>query len=232
MYVTVHFHKVFHSKTTVDSHVFEVEDLSSLANGISTIFPDMKAHFNLINQGRVSESVVLAKKDKTLLTEGDYLRDTIEANIDELWMLPCICGRGKTGKVLAGIALLVIAVYAFPAMAGASGTGLSAFSSVAAGSQGAFAAFVAKSIMGTGINLILSAIMEMLTKKPDKREDTSDAPERRDNNIFGGLQNTVETDRSVPLNYGLVRMGGQFISGRIRTIKHNKNENIKVLDYI
>ena len=232
MYVTLHFHKVFHNKTSVATHILEVEDLSSLAKGISILFPAMKIYFDVINSGKVRESVVLAKKDKTLLTEGDYLRNTLESEMDELWVLPCVWGSGKTGKIIAGVALVAIAIYAFPALAGAaSGGGLAGFSSIAAGSQGAFTAFLAKSILGTGINLILGSIMEMLTKKPDKREDTTDAPERRDNNIFSGLQNTIDTDRIVALNYGFPRLGGQFISGRIKSIQHGKEETISVADF-
>jgi predicted phage tail protein len=46
--------------------------------------------------------------------------------------------------------------------------------------------------------------------------------------IFQGLQNTTNSNVPVPIIYGRTRIGGQFVSGEIRTIEHGRNEFIKV----
>ena len=47
---------------------------------------------------------------------------------------------------------------------------------------------------------------------------------RTENNIFGSLQNTTEPGTAIALNYGLMRVGGQFLSGYILSQQHAQND--------
>jgi predicted phage tail protein len=96
---------------------------------------------------------------------------------------------------------------------------------------GGFFGFAARTVLGIGINMILGSLFSQGLKKPEK----PDAPveqERRNNDMFEGLQNTTDTDKMVQLNYGQVRVAGQLVSGYIETISHGQNDNISVSNYV
>ena len=86
-------------------------------------------------------------------------------------------------------------------------------------------------LMKMGISMIISGVMGMIMKPPKLAVDgaqTVDSESRSDNKIFQGLQNTINSNTPVPIIYGRTRIGGQFMSGEIRTIEHGRNEFIKV----
>ena len=63
------------------------------------------------------------------------------------------------------------------------------------------------------------------------KADTGDGGPRRNNDAFGGLVNTTTTGVPLALHYGYSRVGGQFISGYLKTIDHQKNDVISVSNY-
>ena len=86
-------------------------------------------------------------------------------------------------------------------------------------------------LMSMGVSMIISGVMAMMMKPPKLAVDgaqTTDAESRSENKIFQGLQNTTNSNVPVPLVYGRTRIGGQFVSGEIRTIEHGRNEFIRV----
>ena len=50
----------------------------------------------------------------------------------------------------------------------------------------------------------------------------------RQNDMFGGLQNTVNSGTPIPLIYGMHRAAGQLISGYLDTVDHGKSDTITV----
>jgi predicted phage tail protein len=48
---------------------------------------------------------------------------------------------------------------------------------------------------------------------------TKTAESSRDNDMFGSLVNTTSSGIPIPINYGLVRVAGQLISGYVKTIE-------------
>ena len=80
-----------------------------------------------------------------------------------------------------------------------------------------------QSIIG---NLALSFITSLFTSRPKGKtvEVAKDSGTRTENNIFGSLQNTTEPGTPVALNYGLMRIGGQFLSGYILSQQHAQND--------
>jgi predicted phage tail protein len=86
-------------------------------------------------------------------------------------------------------------------------------------------------LMSMGVSMIISGVMGMIMKPPKPDFDgsqTTDSEARSENKIFQGLQNTIDSNVPVPIMYGRIRIGGQFVSGEIRTIEHGRNEFIKV----
>ena len=75
-------------------------------------------------------------------------------------------------------------------------------------------------------NLALSFITSLFTSRPKGKsvEVAKDSGTRTENNIFGSLQNTTEPGTPIALNYGLMRVGGQFLSGYILSQQHAQND--------
>ena len=85
--------------------------------------------------------------------------------------------------------------------------------------------------MSVGVSLVISGVMAMVMKppKPDMTgQQTTDTEARMENKIFNGLQNTTKSNTPVAMVYGRTRLGGQFVSGEIRTFDHGKNETVNV----
>ena len=52
----------------------------------------------------------------------------------------------------------------------------------------------------------------------------------RQNGMFGNLTNTMESGVPIPLQYGLIRVAGQMLSGYIDSDEHGKSDVVKVED--
>ena len=69
--------------------------------------------------------------------------------------------------------------------------------------------------------------------RPKNNSNTGVSDQDRNNNdAFDGIINTVDSSNSIPLNYGMLRVGGQIISADVNTVNHGKGEQIKVVDYV
>ena len=79
-------------------------------------------------------------------------------------------------------------------------------------------------------NLALSAIGMLFTSKPKQRQQevTKDSGTRTENNMFGSLQNTTTSGTPIPLNYGVMRVAGQFLSGYVLSTEHGQDNSPSV----
>jgi len=69
-------------------------------------------------------------------------------------------------------------------------------------------------------------------KPKSQTVDSADSGDRPGNDAFDAQINTVASNQLIPLNYGLLRLGGQIISADVDTINHGKDEQIKVVDHV
>ena len=132
---------------------------------------------------------------------------------EEIKIVPVIAGAGGgTGKMLAGAALIGLAIVFAPAAAagggfltaGAKGTVMSAMglATVAAGN--------------IGIGLVLSGVSQLLfpVPKPEKFENDQDPRISFD---FGGAPNTSRAGTTHPIVYGEIFTGSTVISMNLTT---------------
>lgn len=225
--IIVHFPKLLQKFTDVSTIKLHVNTYSDLKEALKELFPKYRQYLStLITHSSTNEFITLSTDKKTILSDKWLIRDNIEPDIKELWVLPGICGGGgnKGTMILIGIALIALAVVTAGAAAPAGAGLLAGF-----GSAGGLLGSLAKITLGIGINLLLSGIMAT-TMKPRKDNPTTDADTRRNNDIFEGLQNTTNGSQAVMLNYGLIRVAGQFISGYVKTINHGQADIITVAD--
>jgi len=78
-----------------------------------------------------------------------------------------------------------------------------------------------KTVIATVINFALSYVIQSILPRPKKREE-QDATNRRENDIFSSIVNTIDSGTTIPLNYGMPRLGGHYISADVETVTIQK----------
>ena len=121
-------------------------------------------------------------------------------------IVPVVAGAGAAGRILAGVALVALAIAA-PYIAGAAVWG-------GALSYGAGSALISAApfIGAIGASLALGGISQLLTPTPSTSTTNSDP---RANYSFSSIQNTSRQGTPVPVVYGETIVGSVVISAGI-----------------
>ena len=160
---------------------------------------------------------------------------------DIVYIAPVIGGGGgRTAMIVVAVALVAVAIMSGQIHAaylmGNSFGGLSAgaaasttFAAQAAAALGGAAAYmgvVSSVAMSIGISLAMSALQQQFVQAPQaqRTRSTRDSGTRSQNDMFGSLTNSTKADSPVALNYGNMRVAGQFLSGYILSQQHAKND--------
>ena len=126
---------------------------------------------------------------------------------EDIHFVPVIQGAGGSGKFLAGVLLIGLAVLA----PGAGLVGLQF-----AGTGGALASPFMASIGNIGIALALTGVSQMLTPTPEPQQFNSEADPQLSFS-FSGIQNTSRAGTPIPIVYGEIFTGSLVISAAIDT---------------
>ena len=157
---------------------------------------------------------------------------------DVLYIAPLITGAGgRVGLVFAIVALVTISVVtggaATAAIAAgaetgfvAAGAGAVSASATAAASTASALSFISNAALRFAISLSLQLVQSFFvsTPKARTREVTKDSNTRSQNDAFGSLVNSSAAGTPIALNYGEMRVGGQFLSGYILSQQHAQND--------
>jgi predicted phage tail protein len=127
---------------------------------------------------------------------------------------PVIVGAGRgVGKILAGIALVTLAIVLAPAGAGFLGLGAGLKASVASGlATGFISAGVSTAIGSIGASLIIGGIAQLISPTPDLGFNTGKEAARLESFTFSGIVNTSKQGMAVPICYGRAFVGSAVIS--------------------
>jgi predicted phage tail protein len=152
-------------------------------------------------------------------------------------IVPVISGAGDDiGTIFIGVAIIAISVVLMqPEFAIGAGIALSGGSGLTAAlGTAALITSAAQWALGMGVMLVLSGVMGMISSGKGAKDDrpTHDSSIRANNDMFGSLQNTTNANMPVPLVFGLHRVPGQFVGGRIKTINHDAGTVISVANYL
>lgn len=101
-------------------------------------------------------------------------------------------------------------IYVVPTIAGGTADMASAFTNID------FTKLLFQVAVGTAISIGISFIVRALLPKPKKPNE--EAVDRKENDIFGSIVNTSDTNTILALNYGMIRIGGQTISSDLETV--------------
>ena len=209
--ITLKFHPLLRKYTRgLEEHVLNINDFNDLRSALESLFPALGKHIRQIKSGKNRrDNLALVNKNKRIISQQDYMLNRLKSDDTEFMVVPLFFGGGGDAniwQIIAGIALIVVGAVMF--YYGVPG---------------------AETVIGMGISMLTSGIIGALTAT-DLPDETTDSQVRRDNKIFNGLQNTINSNTPIALIYGRTRVGGQFVSGEVRTYEHGRNETIKVSD--
>ena len=128
---------------------------------------------------------------------------------------PVIVGAGRgVGQILAGIALVTLAIVLAPAGAGFLGLGAGLKAGVASGlATGFISAGVSTAIGSIGASLIFGGIAQLISPTPSMGSLTSGREAARlESFTFSGIVNTSKQGMAVPICYGRAFVGSAVIS--------------------
>lgn len=187
----------------------DINYYADLLDYIYSIHPDFLTYIKQQSQNDLQETFTFLDKNLREINKDEmFMRKARDGDI--IYIVPAIVGGGGKRGILALIAIAV-AMATFPLWAPAALTTTSIFG----GTVAAGAAMSITSVVSTvGLNLALMGVTMLLMPKSNTTAETS-----RDNNAFGSLNNTTASGIPVPLNYGLVRVAGQLISGYTVTVE-------------
>ena len=210
--ITLKFHPLLRKYTRgLEEHVLNINDFNDLRSALESLFPALGKHIRQIKSGKNRrDNLALVNKNKRIISQQDYMLNRLKSDDTEFMVVPLFFGGGddmSIWQIIAGIALIVIGTLVF----------------IYGDKQ------IGAMIIGMGISMLTSGIISMITAV-DLPDETTDSQVRRDNKIFNGLQNTINSNTPIALIYGRTRVGGQFVSGEVRTYEHGRNETIKVSD--
>jgi predicted phage tail protein len=123
--------------------------------------------------------------------------------------VPVVAGAGAVGRIIAGIALIALAI-AVPGLGAAAGA------TAAATIFGTGFSSLALSVGLLGVSLVLGGVAQLLTPTPKISTDEGDP---RKSFSFSGIQNTSRAGVPVPVVYGETLVGSVVISAGIDIVQ-------------
>jgi len=186
---------------------------------LGSMHPKFRNYANYISQGMCEEGYAFLDKNLTIITEEDLFIKKAKAG-DTFYIVPAIIGGGgKRTRQLLTFAAVAAGGYFLLSGAAAGAAGSAA---AAGGTGGLFGGGFATTL---GVNIGLALVTSMFTKREKIKEVDQNI---RQNDMFGGLVNTINSGTPIPLIYGLHRVAGQLISGYLDTVDHGKDDTITV----
>ena len=126
--------------------------------------------------------------------------------------VPVVAGAGALGRIIAGIALIALAI-AVP------GIGLAAGAKGAAVIFGTTFSSLSLGIGFAGLSLVLGGVAQLLTPTPKVPQGADKQDDPRKSYSFSGIQNTSRQGVPVPIVYGETLVGSVVISAGIDTVQ-------------
>lgn len=190
----------------------DINHYADILEYIYSIHPDFLTYIRKQTENELQETFVFLDKDLREISKDEmFMRRAREDDV--IHIVPAIVGGGGKRGIIALIAVAALMI-AFPMIAGMAameGTALATF----AGGSALMGTTTVGGLIGTiGLNLALMGVTMLLAPKPAEAGESS-----RDNNAFGGLTNTTASGTPIALNYGLVRVAGQLITGYTDSIE-------------
>lgn len=235
MLTKIKIHSAFSKFFSQREFTADLKTYDELPRYLGSMHPRFAQFVKKIYTEETQDGYLLLNKSLKPITEQELYFKRIKTD-DCFYVVPAIYGGGGKGtkKLLTFAAIATAAYFAAPYVASAfapsTGAQLGAAAPGAAAATGTTTASAGLGISaGTlAVNAGLALVTSLFTQKPEAL--TSRDQQVRQNNMFGSLQNTIDSGVSIPLIYGQHRVAGQFISGYLESIDHGQNDDVTVLE--
>ena len=225
MLVTIKPHSSFKSFFSESEYVADFKTYNDILFYLNGMHKRFINYLRLQKAQGIEESFVFLDK-KLRVINPDELRLKHARDGDVIHIVPAIIGGGgKRGGLLA---VLAVAAFVFlpmlaPGLSGglAGGTAAAGTAGATAGGTGLFAGKLGGFLQNLVVNIGLALLSSLFATKPSE-ENT------RQNDMFGSLTNSTSSGTPVALNYGLMRVAGQLVSGYVLSLGHAKTQNMNI----
>ncbi len=243
MLVTIKIHSAFKDLFSDTEYKADINKYCDLLYYLGSMHTKFKSYAKSIDNGLIYEGYAILDKNLKVIKDQELFYKSVKED-DVFYITPAIVGGGgKTGRNLLKFAAIAAAVYVGVGAFSGTGIGGSLFgtagSAPSLGFGGATGDLVARGAMGAqgaaagglsmgatiGLNVGLALVTSLFTQRDKPRETDQSI---RSNDMFGSLQNTIDSGVPIPLIYGLHRVTGQLISGYLDTVDHGKDDVITV----
>lgn len=212
------FHSSLHKYVSNPRLKVSLNSCDEVINFLKGTQPKLAKYINKISTGKTVENLMLCNSKGKVITREEYILKK-PADDETLHIVPCVFGGGgKFGRIIIGVALVALS-FAVP--------GATSLSALLGGAQMTLAQSI---VFGIGLSMTLGGLSALFTKTPKatRLENKFDGEARRENDMFGALQNTTDSGTPIPLVYGNMRIAGQLISGYLDVSEHGKNDTVSV----
>ena len=204
----------------------DINYYADILDYINSIHPDFLNYTKQQSHNDFQETFTFLDKNLREINQDEmFMRKAHEDDI--IYIVPAIVGGGGKRGIFAILAIAAL-MLALPMLAPAlSGTLSSTY--IFGSATSAMSLTVGGLIHTVGLNLAIMGVTMLLMPKPTIASGESS----RDNNAFGSLTNTTSSGTPIPLNYGLVRVAGQLISGYVKTAESTSaGEDVSLTDIL
>ena len=233
MLIDIKVHSAFKDLFPSLSLKADLKKYADLPFYLGSMHPRFRNYAKAIDHGHCQESYAILDKKLNIVTEEDLFIKSVKSD-DSFYLVPAVVGGGGKRSNLLLLAALSFAIPGAISLA-TGGTFLGGYGAAGGAlSQAMFgkAAVTTGSAMGAigvaqtiGMNVGLALITSYFTQAPDVKSTDQSI---RTNDMFGSLQNTVNSGTAIPLVYGMHRVTGQLISGYLDTVDHGRDDIITV----
>lgn len=119
------------------------------------------------------------------------------AGQQEIKIVPVMAGAGATGRIIAGIALVALALFVPMVAFGVALNGV---------------------VLGIGASLVFGGVAQLLTPTPTVPQGADSQDDPRKSYSFSGIQNTSRQGTPLPRTYGRMVVGSVVASAGIDTV--------------
>ena len=240
--ITLKINSVFKNHFDQPEYQVDVSSYYDIEFYLKSIHPRFDNYIRQIKNGEAQESFAYVNSNLEVIDKTTFALKKVKDG-EVIYLVPVIVGGGGNKGLFAFAAIVVIAVAA-PYLAPTLTTGIAAPASAGGVLAGGIAAGQASmaaaggSLLGSiltrvALNVALNVVTSLFTSKPQGKtqEATVDSGSRSENDMFGSLVNSTTSGTPVGVNYGLFRLGGQFLSGYVLSAQHDKDNAPTIESY-
>ena len=123
------------------------------------------------------------------------------AGQQDIKIIPVLAGAGAVGRIIAGVALIALAI-------------INPF-----GAAAIFGTAISTIVGGIGVSLVIGGVAQLLTPVPKIAQGRDGDQDPRKTFSFSGVQNTSRQGTPVPIVYGETVVGSVVISAGVDTVR-------------